>query len=544
MNLNEEHGEWLEARGLSVEVCAREGVHSIGPSIAFPYVRGGQTLFSKLRHPTDKSRTRCAPAGVQQDFLWRVDCLKEAPKATDVLIITEGEPDALAILGLGYQYVVSLPSGAAGTPDGCRAKASRVLTREEPGKEGTRVLLPEIAAFRRIVVATDGDMDGRLMRDAIVEIIGPDYCYLPHFPHGTKDANEVLQIFGEAAARKLIEDAKPADDDGFIDFLQASETMSYTPMLKPGIPYLEPHFKPPKTGLIIVGGQAGHGKSTIAQQLLLNIVWANTGTRASIYHGEGDKKIVADRAARFWKQKAAPLHVGEPEKHQRREWLCDTMAFMVPQQGAMPTFEWLIRSIERQALGRKRTAFLIDPWNQIVLQPPKGMNLTDYIGECIFRMKRMSEELGILLMIAHHTTKSMDPTKPPNRYDLAGSAHWVNAADHLLLAWKPREDQNCTRLEVAKSKDHDRYGVPGSVWVTIEPDIFRMNSAIPPQGFEHEVLSMDKQKMLEARAAQSNGELILHPAYASQAAPRAEETAPFVASAFDDIAETISETTS
>jgi len=144
------HAEWLEARGLNIEVAAELGLYSEGPNVAFPYILSGQQLYAKLRNPKDKSRTRCVPSGIEQTFLWNEDCLRDEPAMTDVLIITEGEPDAIAVKQTGFQFVVSLPSGAANTIEGCRSKALRVLTFAD--KDGEPRLKPSIMKFKRVVI--------------------------------------------------------------------------------------------------------------------------------------------------------------------------------------------------------------------------------------------------------------------------------------------------------------------------------------------------------------------------------------------------------
>jgi len=477
--LSNTHGQWLEGRRLSVEKAVEMGWTSRGPSIAIPYIVKGVKLYDKLRDPNDKRRTRCEPSGIDQIYLWNEDCLLADPETSDTLIITEGEPDGLAVLQSGFRFVVSVPSGAANSESGARSKAERCLTFA--GEDGRSVLKPDVAKFRRIVVATDGDHDGLLLRKAIVDLIGDEYCWLPEYPEGTKDANDVLKQHGEHAVADLINKARPVWDDGYIDFIEAERTIAPLKPLKCGIPFLEKHFAPIRPSLIVIGGQAGHGKSTITQVLAMNLIWANPGIKGSIFHAEGDRTIPVQRAKKFWKGKVKPRWMQDPEKAARDAWIAEHLAYIRPPKGQPPTFEWLIRAMEHQALFRKRNLFVLDPWNQIVLDMGR-QSKTDYIGDRIYDIKRLSEDLGLIVIVAHHTVKAVDPRQPPNRYALADSAHWVNAADHLLLAWKPHEDKNATRLDVAKSKDHEKMGVPGSVWVTLQGEYFELTLTADPSG--------------------------------------------------------------
>ncbi|WP_296205022.1 LAGLIDADG family homing endonuclease [uncultured Hyphomicrobium sp.] len=876
--LNDSHAEWFTARKLCIETAVQMGVSSRGPGIAFDYSIQGKSLYAKVRDPRDKKFTRCVPSGVEQTRLWNEDCLQDDPQPGDSLIITEGEPDAIAVKQLGYQFVVSLPSGAANSLLGCQSKARKCLTIDVDGEP---TLKPDVAKFKRVVVMVDGDSDGVFMRQAITEIIGEEYCWHPTYPTHAKDANDILlrtpvkvghliagsrdmgerldhENCGEEGLRAVIENARPAKDDGFIDFIAAEKIVSPLKPLNCGIPFLDPHFRPVKPSFIVIGGQAGHGKalaldtpiptpsgwavmadlrpgdvvfaedgaqcnvvavtepmlgrpcyevgfgtgekiiadaehewltetyldrqsreehqrpkaggafsrdqshllrcptikttaeiastltygagskqnhsiplagtiqcghqehlamdpyllgawlgdghseanritahkdhaqhfidaahrsgfetsiapsggmainihidprkagrarlsfgqmltqlgvrgnkhippgllraevfdratllrglmdtdgsvrkadrvceftsvserlardvfdlvaglgmkptflegdakldgrvvsrkyrvcftadapvfdlpfkrdvqmagtqsrnighrivacrsvpsvpvkciqvdspsrmylasrsyipthnSTITQAILYNLLWANEGLRASIFHAEGDKTIPIVRAKKFWKGKANPAFMSAESMAKRDAWLADRLAFISPPQGQLPTFEWLLWAIERQALYRKRNVFVIDPWNQIVHKIGPRASKTDYVGECIYELKRLCDRYGLIMIVAHHTTKAIDPRTPPSRYDLADSAHWVNASDHVLLGWKPDESENITRLEIAKSKDHEKMGTPGHVWVGLDAPTFAIQGRIPPKRFDQKATGEAKDE--------------------------------------------------
>lgn len=464
MAISERHAEWLEARGLDVEVAAAMGVRSNGPAIAFPYLRSGVEVYAKTRRGNDKSTTRCVPAGVDQDTLWQEDCLKDDPQPGDPLIITEGEPDAIAVRQNGFQFVVSLPSGAASTAEGCRSKAERVLTVE--GEGGRRLLKADIEKFDRIVILTDCDHDGLLMRDAIADLVGHEYAWLPTYPEGAKDANEVQQKNSGQAVRDLVEKARPLKDDGFTPFMDAFKATRVPPVFECGLDFLEPHLKLTSPEFFVIGGRAGEGKSTAIQVLVFELCWAH-GWRASIFHGEGSRLIPVQRAMRFWYRRTKTAR-GEG-KAERDAWINDKLAFIAPPQDQAPTFEWLLWAMERQALYRGVKVFVVDPWNEILLNVPKNQNKTDAVAEAIIQMKRLADRHGLILIVGHHCRIPRED-RPPNKYDLSDSQHWANKADHVMLVWRPYEDVNAVRLHVEKSKDHETMGRPGSVWVQYVPN--------------------------------------------------------------------------
>lgn len=476
--LNEKHAEWIERRGLDVELLAKYGVKSNGPRIAVPYQVQGCVRYAKNFDPMDKQNTRCLPTGVDQIHMWNEDCLEleEVPPHA-VLIITEGEFDALACLQAGAQFVVSLPSGAKAI--------DRSLTRKD--SDGEVLLRDCIAKFRRVLVFTDCDRDGLEAREKIVELIGADFCYVPEFPEGCKDANDILREFGEQGLYQVIERCEPVKSDGFMPLTQARRSPK-PKQLDFGLPFISPMIKLSMPEFFVIGGQSGHGKSTIEQCLLFNLLLQNQQLKASIFHGEGHRSIPAKRATMFyrWNVFGMSEKMGDPEiQSQRDAWLDDRIAFIRPPQDQLPTFEWLLWAMERQALHRKRNVFVIDPWNEVIHKRDLRKNHTDYIGECIIKLKSLADRLGLILIVTHHVAKPKDAKAPPSRYDLADSAHWVNKADHVLLCWKPNESENKTRIEVAKSKDHDLLGKPGHCWVSLNGPHFQLQEVNPPGGYEN-----------------------------------------------------------
>ena len=135
-------------------------------------------------------------------LFWNDDALSEYPM-TEKAIITEGEPDALAVLQSGYGCVVSVPNG----------------TPEQP-TEGT--INPfddkrcaylwnggELRERSCVVLAVDADAPGRVLQGELAIRIGKKRCYYVQYPDDSKDCNDVLKAYGVDGVRKLIEEAKP-----------------------------------------------------------------------------------------------------------------------------------------------------------------------------------------------------------------------------------------------------------------------------------------------------------------------------------------------
>jgi twinkle protein len=281
-----------------------------------------------------------------------------------VLIVTEGELDALAVLQAGYQYVVSLPSGAADNLSAARRKVHLCFA-----VDGTNELKSCLSPFGKIVLLTDGDRAGIVMREALIGALGEELCWVPEYADGCKDAGDVLRSYGVTAVYRLVEDARRVKSDGFVPLLEAKKRRAGK-IFELGIDFLSPHLKLTKPELLVIGGYTNDGKSTVAQVLLANLLWNNTDLHASIFHGEGDVDVVQQRFKKFARYQIQGTHFTAEMKVERDAWVNDRIALIEPPQGQRPTFKWLLWAIEEQALHRGRNVFLSDTMHEQLYRTP------------------------------------------------------------------------------------------------------------------------------------------------------------------------------
>ena len=483
VGITEHHAAWLENRGIDVELAAKHGVASKRNGIAIPYLHNGQKTHDKvLLVPRKEQKAYCEPTGVDQSNAWNIDSLQGEVDPRAVLYVTEGELDALSVLQAGERYVVSMPSGAANTIEGCLSKVRRVFCDEIEGKFHLR---KRFTKFKRFCLLTDRDADGETLRKALIEVLGENYCLGTFYPDGCKDANDILNRCGVEVLSGLLNQAAPIGEACIIPFSLALKmpspkqlNLGMAILDGRGMRFSEPFF-------VTIGGPANSGKSTIAQCMLLNLLASNRHLKASIFHGEGHHKIPAKRAATWYRENINP-NTGDPlVQEQRNAWMDDFLSFMKPYGDQLPEFEWLLETIEMHALNFGRRVFMIDPWNEIIHRRDMRGNLTDHIAECIVRLKRLSDQLGLIMIVVHHIKKPFNAKDPPTMYDLADSAHWANKSDQVVIAWRPPSIKSKTLFELAKSKDFELFGSPFRSWVNLDTKKFELYEVDAPEGYEN-----------------------------------------------------------
>jgi twinkle protein len=92
---------------------------------------------------------------------------------------------------------------------------------------------------------------------------------------------------------------------------------------------------------------------------------------------------------------------------------------------------------------------LIDPWNYIEHNIPNGYSETQYISECLTKIKKTALKLGIhIIIIAHPTKLQKDKTtgkyEVPTLYSISGSAHFFNKTDNGITVYRDFQTNDVT----------------------------------------------------------------------------------------------------
>jgi twinkle protein len=175
----------------------------------------------------------------------------------------------------------------------------------------------------------------------------------------------------------------------------------------------------------IVTGIAGHGKSTFLLNVLQNIA-RDHGLRSFLFVPENEghiyekmKLIWGDRpgfdlfaSEQCFVQSAAPAHYDAQPK----------------------TLNWVLNraeiAIERDGVN----VVMIDPWNELERAKAKDQLMTDYIGECLMKMKQFCRSRDIaVILVAHPTKAGLSEGKVPTLADIEGSMNWYNKCDNGLI---------------------------------------------------------------------------------------------------------------
>lgn len=272
--LTDEIAGYFERRKISRGTLDDFGMGSNADGdIVFPFYRGGELVFVKMRHPrkTEKGERKEWQDKNTEPILFGMDNASPGQRLT----VCEGQIDALSLYEAGVHNVVSVPSGA-------------------DNLDWINLCWDWLEHFDDILIFGDADEPGQKMVKKVVKMLGEARCSVieeyPMRPGSEdtpcKDANEILYFYGPEKLAQMVASAQKVQIRGIIQ-LSDIKRVDFTsiPRVMSNIPKFDELIGGFFDGtLTVVTGQSGAGKSTLNGTVLLNAV--EQGKKVFAYSGE------------------------------------------------------------------------------------------------------------------------------------------------------------------------------------------------------------------------------------------------------------------
>jgi twinkle protein len=467
--LSEQHATWLEdVRKIPCEIAAEMGVVSVDRNIAFEFRRNGALQYRKIRIETEDGKSFRRDRQNAPSCLWNEDCLSEPFSPETPLIITEGEFDALSWAAAGVTHVVSVPDGAQLAK---RGDGQIIIEEDTAFKylwDGNSLKKP-LAGFKKIILSTDNDEKGMILRDELAVRLGRARCWFVEYPDGCKDANEVLVRHGVDALLQMFEGAKPLVPSKLVHFSDIPRRANRV-QYSSGWAILDAHLRLQFPELMVVTGSPNSGKSTWTLNYVANLARIH-GIKTAILQFEDDVDRNREDLENYAKAWMAPGNT-TPIKD-ADEWIDSMFRTIAPaEENDAYDMAWLKSSIQEAAMRHDCRVVLIDPFNEIEHLWKVNETEAQYTNNCLRDLKKLARQLQIAIIIVTHPTKSGGSPKPVaewSLYDVAGSAAWNNKADHGVIIWRESPKHADTYVKVSKSKNFRTMGTPGTVLMHYDP---------------------------------------------------------------------------
>lgn len=323
-------------------------------------------------------------------------------------------------------------------------------------------------AFFDTIILAMGDAD---LRDRIAMRLGDERCRWVDW--------QTIDIRNRAQIQLAIVDAKPMWTDEVCLMSDVPEGGSQQ-VFTTGFDALDEHgFRLVRPAFMPVIGPYGSGKSVLIRQLCCNLLRMH-GWRTLITSFEEKIKPRYQRDLRkhlIGSDEYDRQGVISWRRKSERSWTADDIAradetiengfrFLRRRRGALLDGDRLIDRIEFAVRVYGVDVVVIDPVNELDHQVGKGESKTDYMGRFIMRLKQLSDDYGLLMIVCAHPPKEgVEKRASKGRLmtlnDGADTAHYGNKADIGWCVWRPGlTDNSPTYLHVDKTKDHDVMGKP------------------------------------------------------------------------------------
>lgn len=466
--LSDENLQFFSRRGITQAVVNRNKItDSANGWISFNYFIDEALVNYKFRNPKEKD-FRQHPGGEQVIYKYN-DVIGK-----DVVIITEGEFDALALEVAGFENACSVNQGAPNPQDQNTDKKLACITNCFDVFEGATT----------IIIATDNDANGKNLKDILIRKFKAEKCKIVNWPDGIKDANEVLCLLGPEKLRGFIENATYAKIEGVFTVEDCYDQMLYnfqhgknrgTTTYFRG---LDEHFTWRTSEVTIVTGYNNEGKSKFQRQLLL-LKSFNEDWRHAIFSPEDlpIEDIYDDFIHSLIGKNIDKVYANVMEEADYRagiEFISDKVFVINPLQ---PTVENILERASYLIRRFNIKSLTIDPYNQVWHEMATGEREDLYISRFMATLKSFAVKHDIcLILIAHQVTPVVEKGKnypKPNLYRVKGGGTFADKADNVLFVWRQNRNTNKRDTSVTvgseKIKKQMLVGFPGEIALEFNP---------------------------------------------------------------------------
>lgn len=378
------------------------------------------------------------------------------PKASKVLVLTEGQIDSLSVIESGIPNAVSVPTGANGFTwvPYCWDFLNKfnVLIVFGDYEHGKITLLEEMQKY---------------FSGLVMHVRPEDYL-------DCKDANEILMKYGPEQVQKCVQHAEAVANQNFIRLADVRQTpISEMEKIETGIESLNMILGGFYFGqLIVLTGERGDGKSTLSNQFALFAV--KSGVKTFIYSGElpngslrdwmdhqaaGDQNITTHKNEHGTNE--YDLKEGISEKVEK--WYHDYLwiyknSFTDEVEDTKPVAEVVLDA------AKQGFRFIIVDNLMTALDDDAHVDLYRAQTKLVKQLVRIAKAKDVIIVLIAHQRKNQGTAR--NADDVSGSANITNLAD-VVLSFAKVKDKDAAgdrEIRVQKNRLTGRIGKAIPLW--------------------------------------------------------------------------------
>lgn len=426
--------QYLSSRGIKKEIARTYGIttaKSDPNKLLFPFYRPvtdasgnryNKLEFVKYRRidydPNRHSAKEWCERGCRPILFGMDHC---DPTTNKTLVITEGQLDSLSLASAGIPNAVSVPTGARGFTwvEHCRDFVEQFDTLVVFGdhERGNITLVKEIR---------------ELFPKCKVRSVRPEDYLLE------KDANDILQAYGEQALQRAVAQAELFQPPTIREVAEVrAVALNDVPHFQTLLPKLDQTIGGFYEGqLITLTGKCGTGKSTLASLFAVAALWQNWNVL--VYSGE-----LADYEVKRWMD----LQIAGENAIQERMY-ADAKGFSLAPEQEQQLADWYrhrLFLVDNLALAEQEDHDLLSEVEAAVRAYDVRFVLVDNLmtalaeGEDLYmeqskfvkQLKLLASKLQIVILLVAHPKKTK--SKELDVEEISGSGNIGNLSDTVIM---------------------------------------------------------------------------------------------------------------
>ena len=426
----------LSDRGISTDTAEKYGVmfdkrgfNGAGyqDAIGFPYFHEGKPYAVKWRTVEGKNFTQEGSART----LFGLESLN----IKDLIVICEGEFDALALYEAGIDCAVSVPNGAV-----MKVSNNKVSPQEDKKFAYIWNASDQLDKIEKIVLCCDKDSSGSALTEELSRRIGKNKVWIANLPEGCKDANQTLLEHGKEVLVECIANAEPYPLSALYNSTHYENSVidlydkGFMSGASTGFKNVDELFTVAGGQLSVVTGIPSSGKSEFIDMIMMNLA-KKEGWKFAVCSFENPPDFHIAKMVEKYVDKpffsGATKRMNEDERDNALRFIEEHFMFIDYTNGESATID----SILEKSIGAVRQmgcrGLVIDPYNYIEMD--KSTSETDSISNMLTKVSQFAKAHDIHVFFISHPTKMYPDTNGkipvPTGYSISGSASWFAKAD-------------------------------------------------------------------------------------------------------------------
>jgi 5S rRNA maturation endonuclease (ribonuclease M5)/archaellum biogenesis ATPase FlaH len=416
-------------------------------SVGIPYFKRGKLTGIKKRML--KGSVKNLSATGSKFYFFNFD----NTTADQMLIVTEGEWDAMIVDQCGYNNVVSVGCGA-----------SSVSTLFDNAEE-------DIKQYQEIILFTDNDERGQAMDKAFIDKFGSKISTVDKSLYdGCKDANALFLKHGKDAIVKVIQSGK-ASFDGEWDL----EQEPYKRLDPKDVKFIMTHIDSLDNAInciqskmvTLITGRSNAGKSTFVNQVISSAIGQNFKVYLAL--GEGDKMkvmnkfymgLVGGNRDYYDLHKFGLKDIKEPKPHVLKalqKWHKGKLKLWVKALSKYKTDTEMFDMLEYKIRTEKYDMVVLDNQMSLITVRNSADKLeaqAAFVQNC----HNLAVATNCAVVLVLHPNKTYKKGEEMDFEQIAGTSDIANKADAIINVIRISDDQVkngvTSKLQVLKNRDY------------------------------------------------------------------------------------------